>query len=96
VRLPRQPLAPIVSVYNSANAYQAEAPGGRPDDGSPRSAHPEGHLLRRGAGRSRLGCLDSQYGLDVQVGPDGPINIPESGFSAVNPPTGSGILSGQR
>jgi methionine-rich copper-binding protein CopC len=90
------PLAPIVSVYNSANAYQAEAPGGRPDDGvaEVRITQKDTYyaVVRGGPGS---GGLDSQYVLDVQVVPTGAINFPNLVVSAVNPPTGSGILSGQ-
>ncbi|MCL5096183.1 MAG: hypothetical protein M1608_01345, partial [Candidatus Omnitrophica bacterium] len=97
VRLPgSSALMPVVSVYNSANAYQNEAPGGRPSDGVanvPISATGTYYaVLRAGSG---TGGLNDQYILDVQIVPTGSLNFPNLVVSVANPPSGGGILSGQ-
>lgn len=89
-------ITPVVSIYNAANAYQAEAPGGRPDDGvaEVRITKTDTYyaLVRDISGASGL---DSRYVLDVQVVPTGTVNFPNLVVSAVNLPTDSSILSGQ-
>lgn len=97
----RQPasssLAPIVSVYNAAGTYQPEAIGGRPTDGVanvPITVTGTYYALVRASGGSVSG-LNEEYVLDVNVVPTGSVNFPNLIVAAVNPPTGSGILSGQ-
>lgn len=90
-------LLPIVSVYNAAGTYQPEAAGGRPTDGVanvPITVTGTYYALVRASGGSASG-LNEEYVLDVNVVPTGSVNFPNLIVTAVNPPTGSGILSGQ-
>ncbi len=90
-------LSPIVSVYNALGVYQPEAVGGRPTDGVanvPITASGTYYALVRASGGSASG-LNEEYVLDVNVVPTGSVNFPNLVVTSVNPPTGSGILSGQ-
>ncbi len=96
----RQPgsstLQPVVSVYNSAGVYQPESVGGRPNDSVanvPVTTSGTYYLLVRAG--SGTGGINDQYVVDVNVVPTGSINFPNLVVSAVNPPSGSGILSGR-
>ncbi|HWI59241.1 MAG TPA: LamG-like jellyroll fold domain-containing protein, partial [Bacillota bacterium] len=97
VRLPgSSALSPIVSVYNAANAYQPESAGGRANDGVanvPITVTGTYYALVRSGNGS--GGLNEQYVLDVNVVPTGSVNFPNLIVAAVNPPSGSAILSGQ-
>ena len=89
-------LAPIVSVYNAANAYQAEAPGGRPDDGVAEIRVPQtGTYYAVVRGSLGSGGLEAQDVLDVQVVPTGAVSFPNLQVVTVTPPTGGSIQSGQ-
>ncbi|MEI6568438.1 MAG: hypothetical protein WCR20_17295, partial [Verrucomicrobiota bacterium] len=97
VRLPgSSSLGPIVSVYNSSGIYQPETIGGRSSDGLanvPITVSGTYYaLVRSGNG---TGGLNDQYVLDANVVPTGSVNFPNLVVTAVNPPTGGGILSGQ-
>jgi len=90
------PLVPIVSVYNAANAYQSEAPGGRADDGVAEVRVTQTgtyYALVRGSLGS--GGLDAQYLLDAQVLPTGTVLFPNLQVTAITLPTGAGLQSGQ-
>jgi hypothetical protein len=90
------PLASIVSVYNAANAFQSEAPGGRPDDGIAEVRVTQTgtyYALVRGSLGS--GGLDAQYFLDVQVLPTGTVLFPNLVVAAIALPGGVGLQSGQ-
>ncbi|MBI5387108.1 MAG: VCBS repeat-containing protein [Verrucomicrobia bacterium] len=98
VRLPLgSALAPVVSVYNAANAYQGEAPGGRPDDGVAEvrvtSQNTYYAVVRSSAG---VGGIDQGYLLDVQVLPTGTLSFPNLQVVTVTPPTAGSIQSGQQ
>ncbi|HET7625544.1 MAG TPA: FG-GAP-like repeat-containing protein, partial [Verrucomicrobiae bacterium] len=89
-------LQPVVSVYNSANEYQTEAPGGRSDDGvaEVRVTQTDNYYaLIRGAGG--IGDLNSQYVLDIETVPTGDVSFPNLQVTSLTPPSGGGIQSGQ-
>jgi hypothetical protein len=97
VRLPgSSSLGPIVSVYNASGVYQPEAIGGRASDGLanvPITVSGTYYaLVRSGNG---TGGLNDQYLFDANVVPTGSVNFPNLVVTAVNPPSGSGIISGQ-
>ncbi len=97
VRLPgSSSLVPIVSVYDSAGAYQQESAGGRANDSVanvPVTVTGTYYaLIRPGAG---TGGLNAQYVMDVNVVPTGSINFPNLVVTGAAPPSGSGIISGQ-
>lgn len=90
------PLAPVVSVYNSANVYQPEAAGGRADDGVaevPITQTGSYYALVRGG--QGTGGLDAQYLLDIETAPSGAVSFPNLQVVSVTPPSGGGIQSGQ-
>ncbi len=97
VRQPaNSPLVPVVSVYNAANVYQPEAGSGRPAD-----AVAEVRITQDGTyyavvrGGQGTGGSSAHYILDAQVVPTGTITFPNLQVTAVNPPAGAGIQSGQ-
>jgi len=97
----RQPatsgLVPVVSVYNASGVYQSEIYGGRSSDGVanvPITTTGVYYALVRGTGDS--GDMDDQYVLDVNIVPTGSVNYPNLVVSDITPPSGSGILSGQK
>ena len=95
----RQPVtssfAPVVSLYNAANAYQTEAPGGRPADAvaEVRVTQTSAYYAVVRSGDNTSG-LREQYVLDVQVVPTGSVSFPNLQVTTINLPTGA-IQSGQ-
>jgi RHS repeat-associated protein len=89
-------LAPAVAVYDVNGVYQAEVPGGRPEDGVAEVRITKTgtyYAAVRGLGSS--GGLNSQYILGVQVVPTGVITYPNLAVSSIVQPTNTVVQSGQ-
>jgi len=96
-RLPASsPLAPVVSLYNAANVYMAEAGNGRPSDGVAEVRIEQTGvyyaLVRAGAGSAGL---MSEYLLDVPVLPTADVVIPNLQVTQLTVPVTTGLRSGQ-
>ncbi|VGO16047.1 hypothetical protein PDESU_04637 [Pontiella desulfatans] len=89
VRVPNDSgLVPVVSVYNSAGAYQAEE--GATGDGSAEvrvTANDTYFVVVRSG--ENTGGLGKDYILDVEVLPTASVVIPNLSITAVSPPSGS-------
>ncbi|MBC8002313.1 MAG: VCBS repeat-containing protein, partial [Opitutaceae bacterium] len=89
-------LTPVVSLYNASNVYLNEAPGGRASDGVAQvNVTQTGIYYAVVRGANGIGGLGEQYVLDVQVVPTGSVSFPNLQVSAVVPPGGGNITSGQ-
>jgi hypothetical protein len=94
VRVPNDSgLVPVVSVYDSAGAYQAEE--GATGDGSAEVRVSESNtyfvVVRSG---ENTGGLGKDYIVDVEVLPTAAVVIPNLGVTQISTPSGLGIKSG--
>ncbi|HEY9174147.1 MAG TPA: LamG-like jellyroll fold domain-containing protein, partial [Verrucomicrobiae bacterium] len=89
------PLAPVVSLYNAANAYMPEAGSGRPSDGvaEVRIEQTGGYYALVRAGGNSAGLM-SEYLLDVSVLPTTDVVIPNLQVTNIFVPVATGLRSG--
>lgn len=89
-------LAPVVSLYDAANNYMAEAVGGRAFDNAAQiniTQTGSYYAVVRASGNE--GGLEDYYSLNVQVVPTGTVSFPNLQVVNVDPPTGSALASGE-
>ncbi|HOC01080.1 MAG TPA: FG-GAP-like repeat-containing protein, partial [Verrucomicrobiota bacterium] len=88
-------LTPVVSLYDAANGYVVEAPGGRPFDSVAEvRINTTGRYYAVVRGGANQGGLLQWYVLETQVMPTGSVAFPNLQVTSLLPPSGGSLESG--